>query len=184
MQSVPDVQVNEAIPVSSEIFEPRLPIFTNANPVGCLILACGNTLRSDDGVGPFLAEWAAERFRENADVRVVATQQWTPDLAERIAEADSVLFVDSSLESIPGRVSLIPVAAEAGNERVATHHLDAPELLSLTRELYGSRSAHAMMLTVSTGSTELGEKFSERVEAALPRAQGVLEKTVLQFLKN
>ena len=88
MQSVPDVQVNEAIPVSSEIFEPRLPIFTNANPVGCLILACGNTLRSDDGVGPFLAEWAAERFRENADVRVVATQQWTPDLAERIAEAD------------------------------------------------------------------------------------------------
>jgi hydrogenase maturation protease len=184
MQSVLDVQASEPVPASSDIFEPRLPIFTSASPVGCLILACGNTLRSDDGVGPFLAEWAAERFSENPDVRVVSTQQWTPDLAERIAEARSVLFVDSSQESSPGRVSLIPVAAQDGDAAVTPHHLGAPALLGLTHELYGSRSAHALMLTVGTGSTELGESFSERVEAALPRARGVLEKAVLRFLAN
>jgi Ni,Fe-hydrogenase maturation factor len=32
----------------------------------CLILACGNTLRGDDGVGPWLAEWAEKRFREES----------------------------------------------------------------------------------------------------------------------
>jgi hydrogenase maturation protease len=184
MQSVPDVEVNEPIPVVSGNFEPRLPIFVSTNPVRCLVLACGNTLRSDDGVGPFLAEWAAERFRDNPDVRVVATQQWTPDLAEKIAEAESVLFVDSSLESIPGRVSLTPVDVQLGNQSVATHRLDASDLLGLTHELYGSRSAHAMLLTVSTGSTELGETFSDRVEVALPRARGILEKAVLRFLEN
>jgi hypothetical protein len=41
-----------------------------------------------------------------------------------------------------------------------------------------------MLLTVGAGSTELGESFSDRVVAALPRARGVLEKAVLRFLGN
>src|SRR5579862_4135952 len=152
MRSAPEMPVNEPIPAGADLLEPRLPLFMGACPVGCLVLACGNTLRSDDGVGPSLAEWAAEKFRENAEVRVVATQQWTPDLAERIAEAGSVLFVDSSVESIAGRVSLSAVEARAGDAGVATHHLGAAELLALTRELYGSQPAHAMLLTVGAGS--------------------------------
>jgi hydrogenase maturation protease len=153
----------------------------------CLVLACGNTLRSDDGVGPKLAEWAAERFRDNVQVRVVARQQWTPDLAKEIADADSVLFVDSSAESVPGRVSLasVPIhlnGAEPGPH--SNHHMDPPELLGLSRSLYGSLSAHAMLLTVGAGSTELGENFSQPVQEALPRARGVLEKAVLRFLAN
>ena len=45
-------------------------------------------------------------------------------------------------------------------------------------------SAHAMLLTVGAGSTEMGETFSDSVEAALPRARGVLEKAVLRFIEN
>lgn len=155
----------------------------------CLILASGNSLRGDDGVGLRLAEWAAERFREDSSVRVLSRQQWTPELAKDIAGAESVLFVDSSVGSAPGQVNLIPVAMhgngfQAAAHHPATHHIDPPELLGLTRELYGSMSAYAMLLTVGAGSTELGETFSDPVEAALPRARGVLEKTVLRFLEN
>jgi hydrogenase maturation protease len=155
----------------------------------CLVLACGNSLRSDDGVGPRLAEWAAERFQKNSEVRVIARQQWTPDLAEDIAAADSVLFVDASVKSRPGRVSLAAVASNRGSGDSAahspeTHHMAAHELLGLTRSLYGSMSAHAMLLTVGAASTELGESFSGPVEAALPRARGLLEKAVLRFLQN
>ena len=60
--------------------------------VRCLILACGNTLRSDDGVGPWLAEWAEERFLSETGVSVLIRQQWTPELAEDIARSESVLF--------------------------------------------------------------------------------------------
>jgi hydrogenase maturation protease len=170
--------------LNSDLAEP--PHFEKAN---CLVLACGNTLRSDDGVGPRLAEWAAHRFRDDSNVRVLACQQWTPDLAKDIASADSVLFVDSSAESAPGRVDLIPVATHVNGRHAAayhpaTHHFDATELLGLTHELYGSMSAHAMLLTVGAGSTELGETFSGPVEAALPRARGVLEKAVLRFINN
>ena len=150
----------------------------------CLVLACGNTLRSDDGVGPKLAGWAADRFQDDAQVRVVARQQWTPELAKDIANADSVLFVDSSIDSVPGRVSLTAVTSNCGSGDAATHHLEAHELLGLTRTLYGSIAAHAMLLTVSAGSTEMGEAFSDPVEAALPRARGLLEKAVLRFIEN
>jgi len=155
----------------------------------CLVLACGNTLRSDDGIGPSLAGWAAQRFRDETHVRVVARQQWTPDLAKDIADADSVLFVDSAVESVPGRVRLTPVPLhlngfKSAADHPATHHVDPAQLLHLTHSLYGSLSAHAMLLTVAAGSTELGETFSDPVEAALPRARGVLEKTVMRFLDN
>jgi hydrogenase maturation protease len=155
-----------------------------ANPARCLILACGNTLRSDDGVGPKLAAWAEERFREEPDVRVISRQQWTPDLAEEIAAADSVLFVDASASSPPGRVRLIPVSSRVESSAPDSHHLKPSELLSLTRSLYQQIKSHAMLLTVGVGSTELGETFSEPVEAALPRARGILEKAVLRFLSN
>jgi len=155
--------------------------FEKAN---CLVLACGNTLRSDDGVGLRLADWAAERFQGDSNVHVVARQQWTPDLAADIAAADSVLFVDSSVDSVPGRVSLVAVPSNCGSGDARSHHLEAHELLGLTRSLYGSMSAHAMLLTVGAASTELGESFSEPVESAIPRARGLLEKTVLRFLSN
>ncbi|MGD0913725.1 MAG: hydrogenase maturation protease [Terracidiphilus sp.] len=153
-------------------------------PARCLILACGNTLRGDDGVGPRLAEWAEERFAANDNVRVLARQQWTPDLAEEIALAESVLFVDSSIKSVPGRVDLVPVDPHENDNGSATHHLNANELMGLACELFGSRSAHSMLLTIGAGSTKLGESFSDSVEAALPRARGVLEKAVLRFLEN
>jgi hypothetical protein len=41
-----------------------------------------------------------------------------------------------------------------------------------------------MLLTVGAASTELGESLSDPVEAAIPRARGILEKTVLRFLAN
>ena len=156
----------------------------NSKPIRCLILACGNTTRSDDGVGPILAEWAAERFRDNANVRVVSRQQWTPELAEEVAAADAVLFIDGSVNSAPGHVQLVAVEAAAGDLGAATHHVDAPELLGLTRALYGSPSAQAMLLTIGVGSTEFGESFSEPVNAAIPSARGVLEETILRFLEN
>jgi len=151
---------------------------------GCLVLACGNTLRGDDGVGARLAEWAEERFRADPQVRILSRLQWTPELAADIAAADSVLFVDASEKSPPGRVRLVPVSSRMDAAAPATHDLTPNQLLGLTRSLYGGIKSHAMLLTVGVGSTELGEALSEPVAAALPRAQGTLEKAVLRFLGN
>jgi len=150
----------------------------------CLILACGNTLREDDGVGPWLAAWASERFGTGSGVRVVFTQQWTPELAEDIAKAESVVFIDCAMNGPPGSVRLI--AVERGTETLglATHHLDASQLLALCKELYGSIPRNSLLLTVGAGSLELREGFSEAVQAALPDARAQLEATVLSMLTD
>jgi len=151
-------------------------------PARCLILACGNTLRGDDGIGPFLAEWAERRFSGQAGVRVIARQQWTPELAEEIAIAGSVLFIDCSIQSAAGSVEVVPVEPAAPAQGLATHHLGAAELLDLGRELYDSLPRCALLLTVGAASTELSEEFSDAVKAAIPEACRLLEETVLRLL--
>ena len=148
----------------------------------CLILACGNTLRGDDGLGPWPAQWAEERFQSEPAVRIISRQQWTPELAEEIAQAESALFIDCSVDSAPGSVELNPVVPASGPEGLATHHVGAAELLALSYELYHSLPQTAMQLTVGAGSTELSEQFSLAVTAALPEACRILEATVLELL--
>jgi hydrogenase maturation protease len=148
----------------------------------CLIIACGNTLRSDDGIGPWLATWAEERFREDPTVRVLARQQWTPELAEDLAQAESVLFIDCSIESAPGSVQFREVHPSAPAQGLATHHLGAPELLALTIDLCDSQPTKALLLTIGAGSTELGETFSDSVLDAIPQACALLEEAVTRLV--
>jgi hydrogenase maturation protease len=150
----------------------------------CLLLACGNTLREDDGIGPWLAQWAEERFVGQTDVHVISRQQWTPELAEEIAHTESVLFVDCSIESAPGSVRTIQVEPASPSEGLATHHVGAPQLLELARELYNSLPRNALLLTVGAGSIELGEEFSAAVTAALPEACRQIEEHILGFLRE
>jgi hydrogenase maturation protease len=154
------------------------------NPIRCLILACGNTLRGDDGVGPWLAEWAEDRFCSDPSVRVLSRQQWTPELAEDIARAQSVLFIDCSVDRAPGSVNLTPVEPAVSTQGLATHHQGAPQLLALALELYGSAPVNAQLLTIGAGSIELGEEFSDAVLDALPEACRLIEDAILRLLSE
>jgi hydrogenase maturation protease len=148
----------------------------------CLVLACGNTLRGDDGVGPWLADWAHRRFQNQHGFRIISRQQWTPELAEEIARAEAVLFIDCSLEATPGSISLSPVEPNSQVPRLATHHLSAAELLALARELYSALPRESWLLTIGAGSVALGEDFSAAVKAALPHACRRIEETVQRLL--
>jgi hydrogenase maturation protease len=150
----------------------------------CLLLACGNTLRGDDGIGPWLADWTQERFNEEPGLQVISRQQWTPELAADIAAAESVLFVDCSTKSEPGSVEVIDVQPAAGSQGVGTHQVSAANLLGMAQELYGSLPHHAQMLTVGAGSTELSEEFSQAVLDAIPKALARLEEAVTALLSE
>jgi hydrogenase maturation protease len=150
----------------------------------CLILACGNTLRGDDGVGPWLAQRAEERFATEPGVRVISRQQWTLELAEEIAAAETVLFIDCSIAAAPGSVSVVDVQPVAVTEGLNTHRQGAPELLALARDLYNSLPRAAILLTIGAGSLELSEEFSAALKAALPEASAKLEETVKQLLQD
>jgi len=150
----------------------------------CLILACGNALREDDGVGPWLAAWTEGRFRKEPGVRVVSRHQWTPELAADIAAADVVLFLDCAANGTPGEIRIVPVEAGGESPSLATHQQDASQLLQLGRELYGSSPHSARLITVGAGSTELREGFSDAVTRALPEACRLIAITVNGWLSG
>ncbi|MGO9777468.1 MAG: hydrogenase maturation protease [Terracidiphilus sp.] len=154
----------------------------SSNKVRCLILACGNTMRGDDGVGLWLAEWAERRFAGQPGVRVIADHQWTPELAEDVARAQYVLFIDCSLDTAPGSLHLASVEPAAAGQGINTHHQNAAELLALARDFYNSLPRNAQLLTIGAGSIEFGEAFSDAVTAALPEACRLIEETFVQLL--
>jgi hydrogenase maturation protease len=151
--------------------------------IRCLILACGNTLRSDDGVGRKLAEWAEKRFRDEPGVRVISVHQWTPEFSEDVAAARFVIFIDCSIATPAGFIEMSSVTPEAKAASI-DHHLSPQELLTLADEFYNALPLDAQLLTIGAGSVSLGEGLSDEVLAALPHAITLLESTVLQSLAN
>jgi hydrogenase maturation protease len=154
----------------------------NQISIQCLILACGNTLREDDGVGPFLAQWAEERWRTDARVRILCDHQWTPEMVEEVAQAESVIFIDCATDCAPGLVRIRPVDTAGADSKIGTHHLDAGQLLALSQQLYGEMPRNSLLLTVGAYSLELREGFSDAVEAALQPACALLEKAVFEII--
>jgi hypothetical protein len=59
-----------------------------------LVIACGNPLRSDDGV----AWLAAEQLRQTLQppAKVICVHQLTPELAEEASRAEIVFFIDAT----------------------------------------------------------------------------------------
>ena len=110
---------------------------------------------------------------------MIARLQWTPELSEEIAAAESVVFIDASVQVSPGEIRVAPVASAQDAGEVATHYNDAAHLLQLCSYLYGVAPRSSLLLTIGVGSTELGEGFSDAVEAALPEAHRVLEELVI-----
>ena len=142
-------------------------------PTQRLILACGNPLRGDDGAAWHLAEQAQSIGLPN-NVRLILQQQWTPELAEDIAQASAVLFVDCSIAAPPGSVTLQPVTPAQIQPSYLTHHLDAPTLLLLAQSLFGQTPTRADLLLIGAHSLDHTDQLSGAVQAALPQALNLL----------
>ena len=132
-----------------------------------LLLACGNSLREDDGVGLRIAE-AVEQVFPASRLRTVAAQQFTPEMAADLASTDLAIFVDACTGDDPGAIRIHAVAACA--DSVETHRLEPPALLAMAGALCGHTPAHAFALTVGAGHLGYGTEVVGPVRQAIPRA--------------
>jgi hydrogenase maturation protease len=146
-------------------------------PVKALVLACGNTLRGDDGVGWRIGSLLIDD-PPCEGLEVILTQQLLPEHAEAVSGADAVIFVDCSAVCIPGTVLNLPVKPSQAAARIFSHHLDPAALLRLALEVYGRPPSRAVAVTVGGASFDLNEQISEAVAAAVPKSL----KAVRDFL--
>jgi len=143
-----------------------------------LVLACGNPLRSDDGAGWRVAEALRDGAVDSA-VSVHAVQQFTPELAEEISQAEMVIFVDSAADEDAGAVAVSTVAEAPASTARFTHSLTPATLLSLARRLFGAAPEKALLVTVGASRFELSEKLSEPVARAIPEAVAAIRSLAL-----
>lgn len=142
-----------------------------------LLLACGNPLRGDDGFGGWLASKVQEQFAAN-QLEVVASRQFTPEMAEPISTADTVIFLDCSATSEPGQISLHPVEATTKPARLMTHHMSPESLLWMSQELYGRVPRIAYVITVGGESFKMERRLSDAVRGAAPAVLTMVKEIV------
>lgn len=156
----------------------KAPVDHDAGMHPALLLACGNSLRQDDGVGLRIAE-AAERLFPASRVRIIAAQQFTPEMADDLAHTDLAIFIDACAADEPGAIRVTALAASGAPPE--THQLDPAALLGLAQSLCGHAPARAFALTVGAGSFGYSEELSGPLRQAVPRALRLLTSLVAAF---
>lgn len=134
-------------------------------PAGLLVIGYGNTLRSDDGVGPRVAE-AIEKLGLPG-VRTLICQQLSPEHAEMISRAERVVFVDAAVDA-PKEVQLRELAPGDTTQLMA-HAADPRTMLALAREVFG-HAPQAWWLTIPAMEMDFGETLSPSAQRGLLEA--------------
>jgi hydrogenase maturation protease len=136
-----------------------------------LVIGYGNELRRDDGVGPkvaaSVAEWNLPR------VLSLAVHQLTPELADPIALADRVIFVDAST----GPAESVQMREIEPNDslQIITHAADPRSLLALAKRTFG-RCPCASWLSIPARDLEFGAELSPMARKGLGTALEELRK--------
>lgn len=145
-----------------------------------LVIGYGNIARSDDAAGVHAAHLLEELYRDQAEVRVIAAHQLTPELAEEVAGAQYVLFLDAAAQGSPGEVSLRQLAPDGVMGGIG-HHVTPGILLCCAEQLYGE-APPALGLTIAGESFELGRGLSpavcSRIEQFVQRAASVVQSWI------
>ena len=128
-----------------------------------LVIGYGNTLRGDDGAGQKVAATLARWHLPN--VRSLSRHQLTPELAEDIANANTIIFVDARTSSceIDPQVQIKRIEASNLNASSLGHISNPHSLLALAQSLYGQVPL-AYWILIPGINFDFGEQLSPLTE--------------------
>jgi len=132
-----------------------------------LVIGYGNTLRGDDGVGPRVAE--AVGAMRLSGVRTLICQQLSPEHADSISRADSVVFVDAAVDA-PREVQLRPLEPNESSQLMA-HAADPRTMLALSRDVFG-HTPRAWWLTIPAVKMDFSEELTPEARCGMNDAIG------------
>jgi len=135
-----------------------------------LVICIGNKARGDDGAARLVGELLEDVVP--ASCELVSQPQLDVVLAEQVADASLVVFVDAQRRDAPAvRVDDVEATVPASH----AHALDPGALLALVHALYDARP-RALLVSIAAPDMDHGEGLSETARAAsLEAARTVLE---------
>ena len=130
-----------------------------------LVIGYGNTLRGDDGVGPRVAE-AIEQLNLPG-VRTLICQQLSPEYAEPVSQAHTVVFVDAAVDA-PPEVQLRKLEPGESSQLMA-HAADPRTMLALARDVFG-HAPQAWWLTIPAVKLDFSETLTPEAQRGFAEA--------------
>ena len=138
-------------------------------PATCVVLGLGNTLHSDDGIGPQAVERLRNDPRVPGDVALIEGGTLGLELLTYIWDCSYLLVLDAvDVGQPPGtlvRMSSQELQTLPGKGSV--HQLGVADLLVALRVL-ANRTPEVVLLGVQPASIEWGTELSPAVAAVLP----------------
>jgi hydrogenase maturation protease len=141
-----------------------------------LVIGYGNSLRSDDGVGPRVAE-AVEALKLPG-VRTLDCQLLSPEYADPIARARRVIFVDAAVDQMDG--VKFRKLAPGDTSQLMAHAADPRTMLALARDVFG-RTPEAWWLTIPAIHMGFSTDFSPETETGFHIAVAEIQRLAAGF---
>jgi hydrogenase 3 maturation protease len=126
-----------------------------------VLLGVGNTLRADDGVGP----WVAQELRGRVAAEVLDVGDMPENFIGPIlkAEPDVVVLVDAAdFGAEPGEIRVVP-GCEVDGLALGTHAMPLGMFMQIISKETG---AEARLVAIQVESTELGGSMTNAVASA------------------
>jgi len=143
-----------------------------------LVIGYGNTLRGDDGFGPYVASLLSDQLAFEW-VTIQSLQQLTPDLAEHVARHEVTILIDAQEGDSPGTIHHHVIQTPDSASPTYHHHITPEVLAGVTKALYG-KDPDLRLYSVEAVSFEIGEGLSP---AAASAVQAVIQE-IMEFLQG
>ncbi len=130
---------------------------------GLLVIGYGSDLRGDDAAGLLAARRLAR-----LGFHAIAVHQLTPELAEQVAAARQVIFLDADARVASGEIAVERIAATEATGALE-HHATPAGVLRLAKEAYGA-APEARVIGLGGRRFHVGARPSSEARRAIARA--------------
>jgi len=145
-----------------------------------LMIGYGNPLRSDDAIGPHIAQMMEQCLKPET-VQVITTYQLTPELVEPIQHAKLVVFIDARVGQRPGKVVWENVNPEISTGAF-THHVTPGTLLGAADVLYAAKP-EGILISIVGADFDYGSDLSDQLKRMLPEIAEQVEAIIKTNVK-
>ena len=153
-----------------------------------LIVGYGNPLRSDDAIGLVAADnlSAIPSIACDSSIEIIKCHQLMPELSEKIANSDFVIFIDAAAASqgdYPGSLNSFEIEFDPKSSVTLGHHCTPSELVSFSVALLGGRPK-ALAVSLTAASFDYGETLTEAVQGGISPLIEFITTQIREFRRS
>jgi len=147
-----------------------------SNLQNILVVGIGNTLRCDDGVGPYVAGCIEAKAIKG--VKVLVTQQLHVEDIDQMLAFDRVILIDASTAGPV--LEFRRVEGVKGQPLSSSHHLSAETFVNLADSLY-HKSLFMQLCSIRGHNFNVGDKITPAVQACANQAVELICSSISHF---